>query len=389
MFDKLAAPEPDALYRVVERFRTDTRPHKMDLGVGVYRAGDGTSPIMQAVAIASKHLLEEERTKAYSPLRGVDAFLDSMKGLLVDVRDFERIACIQSVGGTGGLRLALELARNARPDLTVHIGVPTWPNHIGMCQSLGLKTNCFEYFDPSSQTVSRHHFEEAIDSGEAGDVVVFHGPCHNPSGADLTDDEYFGLINKAASRGMIPLIDAAYYGLGNSLREDLSRLGQVVNALPSGMLVMSCSKAFSLYSERVGVLFGVSPSARHRAPLQSALETVARRLYSVPPSYGASIVARILSNEALTRTWMNELEQMRQRIVSVRSDLAEFSNGMDALSSVNDQKGIFSLLPISKSHTERLGRDFGIHMPASGRINVAGFKDGDPERFCQALGAVL
>lgn len=389
MFDQLPAPEPDALHGVMERYAQDPRPDKMDLGVGVYRAADGASPIMRAVSEANQTLLELEKTKAYGALRGVDAFLAGMSGLLPGVKDFERIAAVQTVGGTGGIRLALELSRAGNKEVCVHIGVPTWPNHIGICDALELRTNYFEYFDQASQTLNINALEAIVENAAPGDVVIFHGPCHNPTGADLPETIYADLIRRADKRGLIPLIDAAYYGLGNRLGDDLDRLSTIVNSLSRGFLIMSCSKAFGLYRERTGILFTMTQSSQQRAIVQAALETLGRRMYSLPPSYGATLVGYILNSDELTNTWQIELDEMRERVKQVRAELTTRGRAVRALSSIPEQKGIFSLLPIQKTDTERLATDHGIHMPASGRINVAGFKTGDVERFCEALQAVL
>lgn len=388
MFDRLDPPEPDALHRVMERYSNDPRAEKMDLGVGVYRTEDGTSPIMNAVRRASAHLLETERTKAYTALRGIDAFLDGMRSLIGAEKEFDRVAMVQSVGGTGGLRLALELARKAKPDLKVHIGTPTWPNHMGICNALGIEICEFAYFDQATQSLNIEAFHGAVAAAEAGDVIIFHGPCHNPTGADLTDNEYLTLINKAVAKGALPLIDAAYYGLGNDLDADLARMAHILERMPFGMLVMSCSKAFSLYRERTGILFVATPSTQTKSHVQGALETIGRRLYSLPPSFGASLVGHILSDRDLSGSWRSELKEMRERILRARSELVEYGSDTPALAAIGGQKGIFSLLPISERQSEQLGLEYGIHMPASGRINIAGLKTGDAERLASALAAV-
>ena len=389
MYAQLKMPAPDALHGVMAKYAADSRSDKMDLGVGVYRDLNGKSTILKAIQIAAGRLLVSETTKSYTPLRGDEGFLAGMQQLVGGTEWGDRVAKIQTVGGTGGIRLALELAAMSRPSLTVNVGAPTWPNHLGISKALGLKVKTFQYFDKAAQRLNVQAFKDTIESGEQGDIIVFHGPCHNPSGADLEDSEYWELMRAASARGMIPLIDAAYYGLGNELSDDLARLRNTIAKLSTAFVVMSCSKAFGMYRERTGVLFAVTPSATTASIAQAHLEMIGRKIYSMPPSHGAKLVAEVLHDSELRNNWTSELSEMRSRVLNARQELHHHSTGMHSLSCVSTQKGIFSLLPIGEDVVSELATKHGIYMPSSGRINVAGLKHGDAERFTHALSSAM
>jgi len=387
-YSTLAIPEADALYGVMARYHADTRSNKMDLSVGVYRDAMGYSPIMKATKKAERVLVNVEISKSYLGLAGVERFVTAIRGLLFGEAEFDRYAAIQSVGGSGGVRLAIEIASLANNDLTVHIGTPTWPNHFSICQSLGIKTKSFSYFDKRSQILCVDEIFSAIESAEAGDVVILQGPCHNPTGADLSNDEFLALIRIAELRGVIPLIDAAYYGLGNDINEDLTMMRLALETCPQAFLVMSCSKTFGLYRERTGVLFAATPDVTQKALVQATLEKLARSNYSMPPAHGANVVAAILSNTQLRKLWSEELSEMKARVARVRQTLSELGAGVAELSSISNQKGIFSLLPIESETVARLADEHAIFLPDSGRINIAGVKQGDAERLVHAIKCV-
>lgn len=384
MYNDLRPPTPDALHGVMAEYAADSRPHKMDLGVGVYRERNGLSPIMEAVKLAEQRLSESETSKSYLGLQGHEKFLSAMHKL-VGLTSSDRVSAIQAVGGTGGIRLALEFAKLVNPNLSIYIGTPTWPNHIAIANELELKVELFEYFDKQSQSVRLENLKSAIASANAGDILIFHGPCHNPTGADLKEAAYWELVQTAEAKGIIALIDVAYYGLGNDLSQDLYRLRKTIDAFSRAFVVMSCSKAFGLYRERTGILFAVTPSSSNARIVQAHLEMLGRKMYSMAPAHGASVVAEILDDETLNEIWSTELDRMRARVVFARSELIRYSRGIEELEHVINQKGIFSLLPISSDQVDWLAKDHAIYMPSSGRINVAGLKDGDAELFCDAL----
>lgn len=388
MFAALPTPPEDSLHAVMGRYNADPRAHKIDLGVGVYRDERGNSPIMRAVTDGQHLLAQSETSKGYLALRGDEQFLAGMAKLTFGGLLPDRVAALQSVGGTGGVRLAIEIAANAKPDLTVFVGTPTWPNHIGICGQLKVRCQTYCCFDVATQQLDIESTRAALASAQAGDVFVLHGPCHNPTGADLAIEIVTELVDAAAAKGVIPLIDAAYYGLGNDLDEDLAALAKLVLAAPQAALVLSCSKSFGLYRERTGVLFVACASASQAQVVQGTLEFIARGSYSMPPSHGAAVVGQILAFPALASVWRAELREMRERVQGVRQQLQNLSRGRAAqamLAAVGQQKGIFSLLPLTPDEVTRLSQDAAIYMPQSGRINVAGFKAGDVETFVEAL----
>ena len=275
MFENLTMPKPDALHGVTAKYEADLRPEKIDLGVGVYKDWTGASPIMDCVRVASERLVRSEQTKSYLSLKGHEGFIEQMQRLIGPSSLFSRVACVQSVGGTGGISLALEMAKLANPNLVVHIGMPTWPNHVTLANRLNLKTNLFEYFDVQSQSIQYDHLRSAIDQASKGDVLIFNGPCHNPTGADLCENSYWDLLKPADQKGVVTLIDTAYYGLGNELENDLHRLRETMEKMSRGFVVMSCSKSFGLYRERTGILFAITPSEAQKRLVQARLEMIA------------------------------------------------------------------------------------------------------------------
>lgn len=384
MFQKLPMPPPDALHAVMEKYAEDLRVSKMDLGVGVYRDQTGHSPVMRAIKEAEKNLILSEDSKSYGELKGRSDFIQAMKSLVFGTDDSMELASMQTVGGTGGIRLALEIARQANPETRVIIGNPTWPNHHSICKLLNLETKTYVYFDKATQDIKLDNLMGTIDASSSGDILILHGPCHNPSGSDLTREQLLEVVETSNARGITPLFDVAYYGLANPLQSDLDLLREVANRAERLMLVLSCSKAFGLYRERTGVLFmkvdsGTTPT------VQRTLESIARAIYSMPPSHGAALVSNVLCDEKLRNLWELELSEMRNRILRSRVELAELGRLDAALSAVSSQKGIFSLLPIEAEDVTWLADACGIYLPQSGRINIAGFKAGAEKRFCEAL----
>lgn len=385
MFETLQSPPADALHAVMGAFAADTRADKIDLGVGVYRDESGHSPIMRAVQLAERELAVEEGTKAYLPLRGFPPFLEQMAGLLFPEGAPPELAAIQSVGGTGAISLALELAHLANPELTVHIARPTWPNHFGVCHRLGVPTCAFDYLDHATGEPDLNAFVEQIDIASAGDIVILHGPCHNPTGRDLNPVGVARIVCEAQKKGVRCLIDAAYYGLGNQLDTDLSQLRRLLQISPETMLVLSGSKAFGLYRDRIGVLFLNTETESARDTVLSNLETLARANYSMPAAHGAQVIARILETTELRKAWEAELTEMQKRILSLRSAITEHAQGHNVFSRISSDKGIFSSLPISADVVGRLAKDEAIYMPQSGRINVAGLSHDQVPQFVEAV----
>ena len=244
------------------------------------------------------------------------------------------------------------------------------------------------YFDIDRQALNIEAITEAAESARAGDLFVFHGPCHNPTGADLSHEQRRELLGLLVERGAVPIIDAAYYGLGDGLEADLEIIREAAATLPRAFIAVSCSKAFGLYRERVGILFALCADAAERGRVQGQMERISRSLVSMPPAHGAGAVAHILHDPRLRASWEDELAAMRLRLLGLRGELAAFAAEVPMLRHVQSQRGIFAMLPLSADQTEILGRDHAIHMPQSGRINIAGLKTGDAERLAKALATV-
>lgn len=389
MFDRFPEPVADPLHAVMARCRADERPDKMDLGVGVYRDDRGASPVMKAVREAELWLAETGDTKAYQALAGDHEFIDAMMSLVLGdahpaVRE-GRVAAIQGTGGTGSLRIAMDLARIAEPGARMLLGVPSWPNHAALAAAAGLELVTHPYLDVARQAIDYESIIAAAREARAGDLFVLHGPCHNPTGADLSRAQRLELLAILAEKGAIPLVDAAYYGLGEGLQADLDIVREAAAAVPRAFIAVACSKSFGLYRERTGVLFAICADAGERARVQGQMEKTSRTLVSMPPAHGAAIVARVLGEPRLRALWEEELDGMRRRILGLRAELAALSNEAPILAGIDRQRGIFRMLPLSPEQTERLGCDHGIHMAQSGRINIAGLKSGDAPRLARAL----
>ena len=391
MFDRFPEPTADPLHAVMASYRADPRPDKIDLGVGVYRDETGHSPVMKAVKAAEQALLADEDSKAYQAIHGDDRFIAAMTSLILGddhpaVRD-RRVAAIQGTGGTGALRIAMDIVRTANAS-TFHLGLPSWPNHSALAAAAGLAQHSHRYFDVERQALDMDSIFGALDSVVAGDLFLLHGACHNPTGADFSDSQRGEILTSLAGRDAVPIIDAAYYGLGAGLEPDLQILRDAAATVERGFLAVACSKTFGLYRERTGILFAICASSAERDRVQGEIQRTSRTLVSMPPAHGAGTVAQILSDPALKADWAAELAQMRQRILGLRAELAAHADDVPMLRGIEDQHGIFRMLPLTPEQTVALGRDHAIHLPQSGRINIAGLKRGDAGRLAAALAAV-
>lgn len=387
MFDNLPSTTADPLHAVMDRFKLDPRPGKIDLGVGVFRTPDGLSHIFSAVAEAERRLAELRRSKEYLPLAGDPAFVEAMAALLTGEAGTasRNMARIQATGGTGALRLGLELVARAGTGARVHLGLPSWPNHSGLAKSAGLRLLPHRYLMEGTASPDLDAMRAAAASVEQGDIFILHGPCHNPSGRDLPRSFRDELIAGIVSRGGIPFIDAAYCGLAEGLETDLLSLRHDLDLAPRALVAWSCSKTFGLYRERTAMLLVQCTSRQEQTQVQGNLEEISRTLVSMPPAHGAAVVATVLGHADLRASWRDELRAYQRRIVALRTELEALSSRTSALRNASDGKGIFMLLPIDGKQVGVLERDHGIYLPASGRINITGLKPGDPARLAEAL----
>jgi aromatic-amino-acid transaminase len=390
MFEDLRARPIDPLLDIIRQFREDSRPTKLDLGVGVFQDESGRTPILNTVKKAEAHLLETQETKTYLGADGDREFAEAVAELVLgDLAHRTNRITLQAPGGTGALRLGAELIRVANPDAQVWLGRPTWPNHEPIFKAAGLAIRDYRHFDVATQTLCFDELISAMESAKRGDVFVLHASCHNPTGADFTADQWQEIANLCASLGLVPFLDFAYQGLGNGLDEDAAGARLLIAQVPEALMATSCSKNFGLYRERTGALFVFAPNAERIDAIRSNLFGIARANYSMPPDHGAAIVRTILHDPTLRAEWQREVADMQRQLRAVRINLANMRiNSLD-LSALAAQNGMFATLPLTPAQIGRLKQEHAIYMVPSGRLNIAGLLATDLDTFGQALRDVL
>lgn len=376
MFQSLSAQPADKILALMSAFRNDPRDEKVDLGVGVYKDASGNTPVMRAVKEAERRILADQSTKAYTGLAGDPAFADAMIDLiLADTVARDRIAAIATPGGTGAIRQALELIRMASPDATVWLSNPTWPNHPSIINYLGMKKSEYRYFDSETRGIDFDGMMADLRNIPAGDVVLLHGCCHNPTGANLTDIQMDQVIAVLKERDLIPFIDIAYQGFGDGLEEDSAATRAVVAACDNVLIAASCSKNFGVYRERTGLLMALTKDPDQAAIAQQNLSFLNRQNYSFPPDHGARIVTTILTNPELRADWEAELEDTRNSMLALRQQLADELKRLtnsDRFDFLAHHRGMFSRLGTTPDMVEKLRADHGIYMVGDSRMNIAG-----------------
>lgn len=386
VFAGLRPQAPDALLSLIGLYRRDPRPEKIDLGVGVFRDDLGATPVLASVKAAERLLLEGQMTKAYLGPEGDIGYLDLLKPIIFGDRIDHEMFAVQTPGGTGAIRLACELLKAAKPDLRMFIGVPTWPNHTQILDQLGVETVAFRHYDQRAQRLAFDEMMATLETARAGDAVLLHGCCHNPSGADYSHDQWAAIAELVARKGLTPLIDLAYQGLGQGLEADAAGMRLVLAAAGDGLLAYSCDKNFGLYRERVGALYTLTRDAETLDITASNIRALARTNWSMPPDHGAATVRVILESEALTALWRDELEAMRVRVAGLRQRLAKAAPSLAPLAG---QHGLFALLPLSPAQVATLRERHGVYMAGSGRINLAGLTADTVDVFARAYEACL
>jgi aromatic-amino-acid transaminase len=381
MFETLKALPPDSLLALIKAYQDDKRTEKLDLGVGVYRDEAGSTPVMEAVKSAERILLETQDTKAYLGPEGDMRFVFALQPLVFGP-GATGITGLQTPGGSGALRLGAELLASARPGVRVWLGAPTWPNHAPVFQAAGTTVCWYRYFDPVAQTVLFDEMMTSLSRAEQGDVVLLHGCCHNPTGADLDSRQWSEVAKLVAERGLFPFIDFAYQGLGRSLDEDASGMRLVLNAVDEALVAYSCDKNFGLYRDRVGALFALARNSTRAIAIDSNLVSLARVNWSMPPDHGAALARTILESKDLRRVWHDELVRMCARIVDVRRSLATLEPQLHFLA---NQRGLFSNLALTRPQIDALRVKHGIYMAPSGRANLAGMRTADAGTLVAAL----
>lgn len=394
MFESLEALPADAILKLIAEHQSDTRAGKVDLGVGVYRDEEGGTPIPSAVKKAEQFLVDHQVTKAYLGSGGDDGFNAHMQRMTFsDSWDgSDRITTLQTPGGSGSLRIAAGLLLRARPDASVWVSDPTWNNHVPLLGGAGLRLETYPYYDTAGNRLRFDDLLTTLGKIPRGDVVLFHGCCHNPTGLDPDAEQWRQIAAVVAERELVPFIDIAYQGLAHGIEED--RLAIELMAANAGEMLVStsCSKNFALYRDRVGTLSLISANADSNAIVRSQAMQIVRTMYSVPPDHGAAIVARILDDDALRREWLDELGGMRDRLRSVRALLVAALKARAPahdFSHITAANGMFSFLGVSVEQVQRLKQEFGVYLVDSGRINVAGITRDNVDYLAESIAAVL
>jgi aromatic-amino-acid transaminase len=394
MLTNLIQQPADALLALIKMHNDDPRASKIDLGVGVYKTGQGDTPVFGAIKAAEKRLLETQDSKAYLGPEGdmgfVEALMPYVFGPLVSGPNPTmngRIEGMQTPGGTGSLRLALAMVKKAQV-AQVWMGVPSWPNHAQICADLGLPMRTFDHDDPDG-TANMPALRTAIAEADEGDAFLLHGCCHNPTGIDYTNDDWDEIAALIAGKKILPVLDLAYQGLGSGMEEDAYGVRRVLAAVPEAIIAYSCDKNFGLYRDRTGALYVmVAEPAQLKAAMSNG-HALARANWSQPPDHGAAAVRIVLEDAGLTAQWLNELDMMRDRMRQVRAHLGAAGKvgGVD-LSPIAIQHGLFSIIPFTPEQVQAMRTKHGVYFAGSGRINVAGLTMGNIEQFIAAVADV-
>lgn len=384
LLDRLEDQPQDGLIALIALAEADPRPEKIDVGVGVYRDAAGNTPILKCVKIAEQRLVESQATKAYIGSQGDAHYVELIKAIVFGEAGAadDRIVGVQTPGGCGALRLGAELVVRANPNARIFVGEPTWPNHQPLIGEAGVEMIAYPYYDKAAGTLLFDKMLDALGQAEAGDLALLHGCCHNPTGADLSLDQWRAVADLIAARGLIPFVDIAYQGFGDGLEGDAAGTRLVVEAAEQALVGQSCDKNFSCYRDRLGTLFVKGSSAARAAIAFNNLLGLARTMWSMPPDHPAAVAHIVLDDPELRALWMSEVDAMGARIRTLRSRLAAID---PRLAFIEGQKGMFSMLPLSPAQVLELRAEKGIYMANSGRFNVVGLSDDKVAPFAAAV----
>lgn len=392
MLSSLQPSPADPILQIIAEFQADPRPNKIDLGVGVYKDGAGLTVIPKAVKTAEARILESQETKSYLGLLGDVEFAAKMKGLVLGgAAPEDRVSAIQTAGGGGALFILMDLARQANPDLTLWVSTPTWGNHHAIAGGLGLKTASYAYFNYETRAVEADKMFADLKAAGPNDLVLIHGCCHNPTGANLTLAEWDVLTDMAVAQGFTPFIDIAYQGFGDGLDEDAAGLRHMAARVPEMLIAASCSKNFALYRDRTGCAMVISADEKAQVAAEANLKTLMRITISMPPDHGAAIVRTILSDPDLRSVWEEELTGMRTRMLSLRQSLAEAMRARtnsDRFDFIAHHRGMFSLTGATPEQVARLRDEHAIYAIGDSRINIAGLKEDRIAEIADAFASV-
>lgn len=390
MLCNLEQQPADALLALIKLYGDDTRPDKIDLGVGVYRTGQGGTPVFGAIKAAEQRLVDIQDSKAYLGPEGDMGFVHALMPYIFGADDPAmggRIEGMQAPGGTGAVRLAVALAKKAGVP-RVWMGVPSWPNHAQIYADLGMELRTFAHASKSG-TTDMGALRGAIAEAAEGDAILLHGCCHNPTGIDYSNAEWDEIAGLIADAKLLPILDLAYQGLGHGMEEDAYGVRRVLAAVPEALIAYSCDKNFGMYRDRVGAIYVMAQDAAVLTRVLSNGHALARAAWSMPPDHGGAAVRLVLEDEGLTALWLDELDTMRTRMSQVRARLAAAGQqgGVD-FTPLGSQNGLFSMLPLSAEQIQQLRSEHGIYMAGSGRINAAGLTIGNIDKFIADVAAV-
>ena len=397
MFETLSKTAPDAIVEMIKIAGADTNPKKIDLGVGIYQDKGGATPVMRAIKKAERLWFEEEDSKKYIGIHGNAAFNQLFAELNFgagnDLLTSGRVAMAQAAGGSGALRIGTELIKLANPGATVWVSTPTWANHTPLIGSAGLPVKPYPYYNNETQTID---FEDMCNTlrndTKPGDAIVLHGCCHNPTGADLSPDQWQVIADLVLEKSLLPFVDLAYTGLGDGIEEDTFGLRLLASKCPELVVATSCSKNFGLYRERTGLVAAIAKTPEHADLCRAQIGLIMRRMISMPPNHGAALVAKVLSTPELKADWMEELTTMRLRMSGLRQSLSKalMVQGAEQMArAIASQKGMFSLLPVTPEQAQKLRSEHSVYLLNSGRINIAGAREEAVEQLANSILAVL
>jgi aspartate aminotransferase len=396
MFENLNAVPPDPILGILAAYAADTNPRKIDLGIGVYRDETGNTPMLKCVVEAEKTLIATQTTKSYLGPRGVAEFNDAM-GELIFGRDSDtitqgRVRTVQTPGGTAALRVGADLIRQAWPEATLWASDPTWANHLALFPAAGLPMESYPYFDEINSDLRYDDMMAALRNRGPGDVVLFHACCHNPCGVSPDPAQWEAITDLAAERGFTPMVDMAYMGFERGVEEDALAVRLFSEKCPEVIVASSCSKNFAVYRERVGAISFVCENEQKAADVETVINSLTRKSYSMPPAHGPGIIDIILHSDELTELWISEVAGMRNRINGLRKTMSEklTASGISKdFSFLERQSGMFSFLGLSVEQVARLKSEFSIYTVNSARVNVASFNESNMDYFIEALATVL
>ncbi|HEY3394272.1 MAG TPA: amino acid aminotransferase [Lacipirellulaceae bacterium] len=396
MFEKIEPAPSDPILGLTEAFRTDPNPNKINLSVGVYQDASGRTPILESVRQAGRIVLERQKSMSYLPIPGSPAYAAAVQRLMFgdrhDAQTSGRAATSHTPGGTGALRVAADLIHQQLPKATVWLTQPTWPNHPQIFAAAGVPTKTFPYFDAKRNALAFEEALAAIEKMPAGDVVLLHGCCHNPTGIDPTPEQWQKLADAIYGRGLLPLLDFAYQGFADGIKEDAAGLHTFTRPGAELIVCSSFSKNFGLYCERVGALTVIAQDRQSADRVQSQVKAVIRANYSNPPAHGAELVTTVLGDAELRKIWEREVGEMRGRINGMRELLVRTlkSKGVPGdYSFITRQRGMFSFSGLTPPQVEALKTKYAIYIVGSGRINVAGITEQNVGPLCEAIAEVV